>query len=273
MRLNAVLVLLVAIGSALCWWPLIIEPSLDLPWWVPLLVVGLCCCLATILSEGGLFRFVAASSISTMAGLLFGYMTWPMADGIAQSYAGIATALATGAVAVVSVVAGLVGRWISASNSNGRRAVWIAFAGCVAFGPVVLAVRPPLIALRVARNDRLAAERFEGLKAAVERTRLEAGNPARICEGMTGQALKRNYSGPPFSDKDWHYIAGNYVQADGYTYAMFIDCSHPSHYAIDVRPVRGKADGTRSFCTDETGKVGCNVSWNRIRDECIPCAN
>jgi hypothetical protein len=268
MRLNAVLVLFVAIGSALCWWPLILEPSLDLPWWVPLLVVGLCCCLATILSEGRLFRFVAASSVSTMAGLLFGYMTWPMEDSIAQSYAGFVTAFATGAVALLSLVAGLVGRSVPVSSEKSRRAVWIAFAGCVAFGPVVLAVRPPLIALRVARNDRLAAERFESLRLAVERTRLEAGNPARICEGP---ALKRNYSGPPFSDKDWHYIAGNYVQADGYTYAMFIDCSHPSHYAIDVRPVRGKADGTRSFCTDETGKVGCNVSWNPPQSKCTPC--
>ncbi len=268
MRPNAVLVLLVAIGSALCWWPLILEPSLDLPWWVPLLVIGLCCCLATILSEGRLFRFLAASSISTMTGLLFGYVTWPMEDGIAQSYAGIATAFATGAVALVSLVAGLVGRSVPVSSEKGRRAVWIALAGCVAFGPVVLAVRPQVIALRVARNDHLAAERFESLKLAVERTRLEPGNPARICEGP---ALKRNYTGPQFSEKDWRYIAGNYVQADGYVFGMFIDRSQPSHYAIDVRPARGKADGTRTFCTDETRKVGCNVSWNPPQYQCIPC--
>jgi hypothetical protein len=271
-RKNAVLVLLVVTGSSICWWPVTKEPSLDLPAWVPLIVIALCCCLATILAGGKWLRFVAASSAATMVGLLFAYTVWPLEDGVAQSYAGFVTVVAAVAVAVVSVAAGLVGRRISVSNANGRRLVWIALACCVAFGPVVLAVRPEVIAHRVARNDRLAAQRFEGLKLAVERTRLEAGNPARVCEGMTGQALKRNYSGPPFSDKDWHYIAGNYVRADGYVFGMFIDCSQPSHYAIDVHPDRGKADGTRSFCTDETGKAGCRSEWNRTRYACVPCA-
>jgi hypothetical protein len=269
MRKNAVLVLLVLAGSSICWWPVTKEPSLDLPAWVPIIVIAVCCCLATILARGKWLRFVAASSAATMVGLLFGYMVWPLEDGIAQSYAGIGTAVATFAVAVVSVIAGLVGRRISVSNANGRRAVWIAFAGCVAFGPVVLAVRPELIAHRVARNDRLAAERFEGLKLAVERTRMEPGNPSRICDGT---ALKRNYAGPPFSYTDWRYVAGNYVKEDGYVFGMIIDCSQPSHYAIDVRPVRGKADGTLAFCADESGEVGCRSEWNRTRYVCVPCA-
>jgi hypothetical protein len=264
MRRNAVLVLLVVAGSSICWWPVTKEPSLDLPAWVPLIVIALCCCLATILARGKWLRFVAASSAATMVGLLFAYMEWPLEDGIAQSYAGIGVAAATVAVAVVSLVAGLMGRWIPVSNANGRRLVWIALVCCVAFGPVVLAVRPEVIAHRVARNDRLAAERFEGLKLAVERTRLEPGNPSHICDGT---ALKRNYAGPPFSDTDWRYVAGNYVKEDGYIFGMIIDCSQPSHYAIDVRPRRGKADGTRTFCTDEIGKVGCSAGWN----ECVPC--
>ena len=66
MRRNAVLVLLVVAGSSICWWPVTKEPSLDLPAWVPLIVIALCCCLATILARGKWLRFVAASSFGAL---------------------------------------------------------------------------------------------------------------------------------------------------------------------------------------------------------------
>lgn len=266
MRTNAILLFLVIAVSAVCWWPLIIEPTLGLPFWIPLIVVGLCSGLATVLSGGRWLRFAAASSATTFVGALAGFVFWPLEDGISQSYALFAVIAAVLAVAIISVVVGLACRRIAVSNERFRLALWFALAACVAFGPVALALRPAVVAHREA----LAAERFASLKLAVERTRAESGNSASICDG---QALKRNYAGPPMSDGDWRYIAGNYIREDGYIFGIWIDCSHADHYIIDVRPAGGRADGTRSFCTDESGKVGCEMGTGRVLGSaCVPCA-
>jgi hypothetical protein len=158
---------------------------------------------------------------------------------------------ATTVAFVVALLAGLVGSNLSASGKTLRRSVWLAFVSCIAFGPIVLALTPPLVRHRVATNDRKAAERFKSLKYAVEETVAEGGDPARICDG---QSVKRHYSGPAFSDEDWDRIAGNYVKQDGYVF--MVSCREKDGYKIEAWPARGKADGTRRFCT-ESGKIGC----------------
>jgi hypothetical protein len=269
MRTNTILWVSVAACSAVSWWPLILEPALDLPWWVPLAVIALCSCFASALSNGRWLPVFAASAVATPAGLWVGFTLWPVEDGIAQSYAGFAALAATIAVALVSLVAGLVGRRLSVAGEMYRRFLWLVLVSSIAFGPVTLALRPSIIAHRVARNDRIAAQRFQSLKTAVEQTRMGSGDSVRICNG---ESLKHNYSGPPFSAKNWRYIAGNYVKEDGYLFGIWIDCSQPVRYTIDVRPARGRADGTRTFCTDESGRVGCGMEWNRSGNDCVPCA-
>jgi hypothetical protein len=121
----------------------------------------------------------------------------------------------------------------------------------------------------VAHRDKLAAERFTALKVAVERTRAESGNPASVCDG---QALKRHYSGPPIRDGNWEILAGHYIREDRYVFGIWVDCLHPVHYTIDVRPAAGREDGTRSFCTDETGAVGCDMRTDRLLGSaCYAC--
>jgi hypothetical protein len=171
------------------------------------------------------------------------------------------------ATILVSVVASLIARKVSVSNER-RRVVWLALLCCIAFGPIALALTPTLVAQRLVRNDRMAAERFESLKNAVERTRSESGDPARICDG---QILKQHYSGPPFSEEDWHRITGNYVKQNGYAFGIY--CHEKDGYTIDAFPDRARADGTLRFCTDESRKVGCGTEFNRSRYACIACPN
>lgn len=270
MRRDTLLVLLTVAGSALSWWPLIIEPSLDLPWWLPLAIVPLCAGLSTILSGGLWLRFVVASVVGTFAGLCSGYAIWPPSDPIAASYTLFAIGAALGAAVLVSLAACLVGAAISVSEKY-KRVLWLLLASGVAYGPIALALTPPLVAHRVARNDRIAAERFSSLKGAVEQTIAESGNLASICNPA---ALRRHYSGPPFREKTWNYIAGNYVTEDGYAVGIWVYCPSPDGYMIDAIPARGKADGTRRFCTDESKKVGCGMDWDqsRKRSVCTPCA-
>lgn len=255
-KLSVLLLGAATAGSALSWWPLCISPSLDLPFWLPLVVIAFLTGLSTILSGGRWLRFVIASAVATFAGILSGYMIWPIEDGIAASYTPIVIVVATLAAALVSLLVGLATRWISVSHPGLRLALWIAAGICVAFGPIALALTPPLVAQRVARNDRLAEQRFLSLNRAVQQTVAEPGGQARLCDG---HSLKSHYSGPPFSDRDWQYIAGNYVREDGYVFGINIYCSDPNRYSIDVRPSRGKADGTRQFCTDPEGRAGCET--------------
>jgi hypothetical protein len=268
MNRDTLLVILTVAGSALCWWPAAIEPSIDFSRWILLVLVALMTGLSAILSNRHWLHFAIASAVGVFAGMWSGFLLFPPSDGIARSYAPLAIGVATLATVLVSLVAGLVGRRLSVSRKNHRRTVWLAFVCCVAFGPVALALTPPLVAHRVARNDRLAAERFASLKSAVERTIAEAGDPKRICDG---QILRRYYSGPPFSEEDWPRITGNYVHQDGYDFMIY--CHEKSGYTIDANPFRGKGYGTRRFCTDESGKIGCGTEWNRSRYACLACAN
>ena len=261
---DTLLVVLTVAGSALWWWPLTIWPNLDLPLWFPLAFILPLIGLATALSGGRWLRFVIASAAGTFAGMCSGYTIWPPTnDEIPALPLAVAATLAT---ILVSVVASLAARKVSVPNER-IRVVWLALLCCTALGPIALALTPPLVAHRLSRNHRMAAERFESLKNAVERTRSESGDPARICDG---QVLKQHYSGPPLSDEDWHRITGNYVKYDGYAFGIY--CHEKDGYTIDAFPDRWRADGTLRFCTDESRKVGCDMEFNRSRYACIACS-
>jgi len=118
----------------------------------------------------------------------------------------------------------------------------------------------------VARNERLAEERFKSLQQAVEQTLAANSNRALLC---AGPLLARNYFGPPFSNVDWRRITGNYVKHDGYLFMIY--CRKGTGYTIDAMPARDGEDGTRRFCADESGNVGCGMKWNRARYACVPC--
>jgi hypothetical protein len=115
-------------------------------------------------------------------------------------------------------LAGLIMRGRSISNQIFRRVLWAIVLACVAFGPVTLALTPTVAGRRMARNERLAAERFASLKKAVESTRAEADGANRICDGA---ALQQHYNGPPFSDTDRRRITGNYVKRDSYFFMVY----------------------------------------------------
>lgn len=266
MRSDAFLVFLIVMVSALSWWPVFMKPNLDLPSWVPLVCAALCTGLSTSLNPRRWPLFLLASAIGTFGGLCLSSAIWWPSDPIAGPWVPFGVAAATIAAVLVSLVAGLAGRKLPISNETYRRAAWVALLGLVAFGPVTLALTPPLVGYRIVRNDRVAAERFTSLKNAVERTAAEAGEPKRICDGS---ALQRHYAGPPFSNEDWQRITGNYVKQDGYLFMVY--CREKGGYAIDARPARERGDGTHQFCTDESGRLGCGMEWNRSRYACLPC--
>ena len=177
--------------------------------------------------------------------------------------------IGTVAVAFVSLLSGLVARRMSISRQSHGRLAWLALMFCVACGPVAFALTLPLVAHRVAQNDRLAGQRFRSLKAAVEHSLTQDRGPARICDG---QFLMQHYSGPSFSNEDWERITGNYVKQDGYMFMVY--CREKGGYTINALPARGKADGTRRFCIDESGRIGCGMEWNRSRRMLVyPAAN
>lgn len=256
-----------ATASALCWWPVIMQPNLDLPfWWIPLMLIASAAGLSAILSDGVWLRFTGASFFGTGVGAFGGFLIWWPIDRIDASFVPLVVISAMLASATVSLVAGLALRRVALSNPKHSRAVWFALMCCVAFGPVTVALTPPLVAGRMARNDRAAKERIVSLSNAALQTVAEIGGPARICDGS---ALKRHYSGPVFNAKDWQYIVGNYVKHDGYIFSIY--CHEKAGYVIDARPDRQRGDGTRRFCADESGAVGCGMKWNGLRRECLPC--
>jgi hypothetical protein len=268
MRTSQLLVIVTAIGSALCWLPNSMEPSLDLWWWSPLVVVALLAAISTSQAHRRWVMFCLASAIGTFAGLCLGIAIWPSPDPIAQTFSGSDLVMGTATSIIVSLAACLVGRRISINSGPVLFASWIVLGCCVAIGPVTMLLTPRLVAQRVARNDQLAAERFAGLKNALERVRAESGGLDRTCNG---QAIKRNYSGPPFGEKDWDYIGGNYVKQDGYVFGIWCHQTEHGGYALDVWPERQKADGSRKFCADESGRAGCNLAWDGTRNVCSPC--
>jgi hydrogenase/urease accessory protein HupE len=172
---DTLLVSLTVTGSTLCWWLVIMEPNLRFPWWLPLTLIALGTALATAVSKRSWPHFVVVSVVGAFAGLCSGFAIWWPTDRLVPvPYLVFAATLA---VTAVSLIAALAVRKVSLSDEKLRRAVGLVLVCCAAFGPVAVAVTPPLVAYRVARNDRAAAERFASLKNAVERTVAEGGDP------------------------------------------------------------------------------------------------
>lgn len=206
------------------------------------------------------------SGLGTFFGFWLSLLIWPVRGPVVGF--GIFYIVGANVVAVMFVAfsAGVIMRERSISNGILRGAIWAVILACVAFGPVTLALTRPLVQRRIARNEQLASDRFMSLKKAVETTRAEPDGASKICDGT---ALEHHYAGLPFSDLDWRRITGNYVKQDGYFFMVF--CHEKGGYTIDALPARPVGDGTRRFCTDESGRMGCRMDWNGPRKTCLPC--
>lgn len=270
-RKNSLLVVLAGTGVALAWWPVVVDPRLGLPGWSPLVIVALVTAFSTLLSGGHWPRFLLACVVGTFSGLCSHPAMWRSSHRFAETYTPIVAiiAVATLAAGLVSLSAGFAVRRFSLSNPRLRRAIWIALSSTLMLPLIVLALTPPLVARRIARNNYRASVRFEALKRAVEEIRSETGNPDRICDGTL---LKRHYSGPPFRESEWHFITGSYVIEDDYLFG--IRCpDEAGTFTIDAQPVRDSGDRTRRFCTDESGVVGSRLAWSESTYKiCLPCA-
>jgi hypothetical protein len=157
MTRKRILLLLAFVGSAVCWWPAIIEPSLDFPRWILLALVALISGASILLCGGrGWLAFVAAAAGGSFAGLLSGVILWPSSDGIANSYALFAVVIGTAAAAGVALICGLaaflaVRRW-PLSSGAAKGALWVVLGLCLAFGPTLFALTKPLVKRRVVRQ-------------------------------------------------------------------------------------------------------------------------
>ena len=149
MTREKVLIGLTAVGSAWCWWPVIREPSLEFSRWILLGLIALIALSATLLAPQRWLSLVAAITSGSFLGLFAGQAMWPSDDGIANSYAGIVTAIGTVAVLLVALAGIITGRAIAKSYSIARPVLWTTLLGCIAFGPVLMTVTPPLVARRV----------------------------------------------------------------------------------------------------------------------------
>lgn len=247
------LLMLTFAGSLLCWLPGFVRPSLDLPLLLPLLPVGLLSGLSATLADRR-WQCVLASSAGTFAGLTVGCSIRPDPDGATQSYYGVIVVGVTLLTISISVISGLAGLVVSRSIGKRRNAIWIALVCSAMYGPIALLLTPPLAARRITRNETLASERFSGLKSAVERTYAGAGT---LDCAFDGQALKRNYSGPPFSENDWRRIAGNAVKQDGYVFGILC---YQDGYVIDASPERER----KTACADSVpmSRGESAAGWN-----------
>jgi hypothetical protein len=208
-------------------------------------------------------RFVLSSITGSFVGICIGNTIWPPNEKAFIAIPLFVT-LGTVATAVVALPSAFVVSRLSVPHRRLRGGAWFALIITVAFGPTCVALTPPFVARRVARNEEFAADRVMALQRAVERT-LAGPDRSEICDGSV---LSKNYTGPAFSDEDWRRIVGNYVRQDGYIFTIY--CHKKSVYGIDARPFRDQEDGNRIFCTDESGKMGCGdrIHW----DVCVPCS-
>lgn len=266
MRSTWLLAILTFPAAAFWWCTICATPSLDLPFWIPLVLTLLWTGFATILSDGRWLRIVLACTFGSTAGMIAGFTIFPTSD-IAATHEPLGVAIGTPVIFVIALLPGLIARKISVQRTSVRCVLWALLSCMFVLGPVILALTPPLLTARIKQNDQVAQERFLALRSAAERTAVEARSPDLICDGA---AIKRHYSGPPFSDSDWHYIAGNYVREDGYAFGIW--CHQQGGYTIDVSPKEPIGYGSRHSCTDETGRTGCGMSPQRPpRETCAPC--
>jgi hypothetical protein len=166
-RGDAQLVVLTTAGSALCWWPIIMTPNLDLPQWSPLIVIALLSATSTVLSGGHWLRSVLACSAGALAGSLTGFMIWFPTDPEGGGLVPIGIIVSFAVATIVSLFSALIVCKLTVLTFSARRFLWIAFGLSLVAGPATLAITPPAVAHRVAHNDRLAGQRFGALKRAV----------------------------------------------------------------------------------------------------------
>lgn len=266
MGASRIPVFLATAASALFWWPFIIEPGINLPRWLVLVLVILIASSATALLNGRWLLILALLSAGSLVSLIAGFLIFPRLDPLEGEFEPITVACALAASILASLVGGLVGRKIRASNRPLRRVLWFTLTSCLAFTPIALALTPPLVARRIARNEQLAAQRVTALQRDVAQIVAETRNPASSCDG---EAIKRHYSGPAFSERDWRYIGGNYVEEDGY--AIGIWCHDPKGFAVHAIPVWWGDTGVRQFCSDQTGALGCKLDVDAFHVRCTPC--
>jgi hypothetical protein len=135
-----------AAGSALCWWPVIIQPNLDLPVWkTPLIFLALITAFATALSNEGAGWLMSASILGVFAGICCGFRLWPRNNND-PFIIGLAT-LVSLPVSVIAVAAGVALRESKIAQKN-RRLLWCAFLSSFAFAPTVVALTPLLLTRR-----------------------------------------------------------------------------------------------------------------------------
>ena len=150
MQRNTLLIVMVAAGSAMCWWPKIIPPNLDLPGWkTPLILIALVTGLGTALSDDGAGWFMSASILGVFAWICCGFRLWWSTDYNDASY-GFIISLATLVsipVSVIAVAAGVALRESKIAQKN-RRLIWCAYLSSYAFAPTVVALTPLLVILR-----------------------------------------------------------------------------------------------------------------------------
>jgi hypothetical protein len=146
MQRNTLLIVMVAAGSALCWWPVIIQPNLDLPVWkTPLILLALITALATALSNEGAGWLMSASILGVFAGICCGFRLWP-SENKDPFIIGLAT-LVSIPVSVIAVATGVALRESKIAQKN-RRLIWCAFLSSFAFAPTVVTLTPLLLARR-----------------------------------------------------------------------------------------------------------------------------
>jgi hypothetical protein len=142
---------MVAAGSAMCWWPKITPPNLDLPGWkTPLILIALITGLATALSSEGWRRLLIASVLGGCGGIFLGCWLWWPADRIDASFVPFAVGLATLTSIPASMIAVFAGVALRDSKiaTKHRRLIWGAFLVCFAFAPTVVTLTPLLITPR-----------------------------------------------------------------------------------------------------------------------------
>jgi hypothetical protein len=269
-RKGAALIVIVAFTSLICLWPVILEPTLDLPWWISIAIVALTSALATVLCAGRWFLFAALSATCTLVGSLACSWIWPLQDGISQSYAGLVALVAAAVILVASLAASALALLIPALNKKQLRAAWISLLCVASVSPVALALRPSIVARRVARNESLTFKRVSALKDSIDRVQAEGNQPSRACDG---NVLKQHYTGPPFTHQDWQYVTGNFVTEDGYAIGITINCAQPRKYIVTAMPKRGISDGTHGFCADRSFTRNCAPQYDTRGDGevCLPC--
>lgn len=259
MRMSHSLVCLTLLGSALSWSPYFVS---DLPFWISLACSVLGGCLSIALLPSAWPWIVLASGVGTCGGFVVGFLMYPPSDPIAGPWVPYVAALMTLFVMCVGLLAGVILRRQSVSSKTVRRTIWAAVVAWVACGPMSVALAPTLIP----HNEQLAAERFTALKNAMEKA-VEAYRTSHVSDG---RALKPHYFGPAFSNSDWARIASTPVEKDGYSFIIY--ATEKGGYTISATPVKDHVSGVRRFCTDESGKLGCDVEWNGSRHACLPCS-